>query len=117
MRGEGVVARWAEYQRGSRSPVQLQKDISDFWAELPRNVTLQQSVDKAGIGPDMLEALRRPGTYTFEEKGAGLDPEVVALIVGLGAQPVAHAANTLWDQVILPWIRRRWGDDAVGPKK
>jgi hypothetical protein len=106
----------ASYQLGTRSAVELDKAVADFWRELSHSEELRAEVADAGLGPADLEQLRGQQAFAFREEGAGLDPTSVSLIVAF-APIVNHIAESLWDEVVLPWIRRRWGNDAVGPKK
>jgi hypothetical protein len=111
-----VMAMTASYQLGTRSAVELRRDIQDFLVESRHNSGVQASAARAGITVDQLDELGRSKAYDIREEGAGLDHTAVTLIVAF-APAVNHVAMTVWDDILLPWIRRRYGDDAVGPRK
>ena len=109
-----MVTERISYELGTRSAAELEQDVGDFWAAYDSDATLRSDVEKLGLTAEEMQALHK--AYDFREEGAGLSSEQVSLIV-VFAPAVNHAAKSLWDAVVLPWIRRRWGDDAVGPKE
>jgi hypothetical protein len=48
--------------------------------------------------------------------GEGFDPTTVAVVVAF-APAANHMVMSLWDDVILPRLRRKLGDDALGKER
>jgi hypothetical protein len=105
-----------EYQRGTASATQLQEEIQAFWAELATDEDLQGEVRDAGLDPAEVEKLDTSQAIEVTQEGEGIDPLTVTIIVALAPSAV-HVLDSLWDEVIVPWIRRRRGADALGKKK
>jgi hypothetical protein len=104
------------YGRGTRSADEVQREIDRFWAELDRNDELQAELVGAGLDLSVIPPERRPEAIQVSARGAGLDPASVALVVAFA--PVANAVLvSLWEQVLLPRIRDRFGRDAIRDEK
>ncbi|GIE91979.1 hypothetical protein [Actinoplanes regularis] len=101
------------YVRGTRSAEEIQEDVRRFFEELDRSAEVRAELAAAGIDPDVLpESEERAGAVRVGVRGAGLDPTGVALVLSFA--PTANTVLiTLWKQIILPRIRRRYGRDAV----
>ncbi|MCA2211316.1 hypothetical protein [Jidongwangia harbinensis] len=100
------------YGRGTRSADEVQREIDRFWAELEHDDKLQAELRAAGLDLRAVPPERRPEAIQVRVRGAGLDPTSVALIVAFA--PVANAVLvSLWEQVLLPKIRDRFGRDAI----
>lgn len=101
------------YHRGHLSADQIQQEVDEFFAELK---TSQEFV--AGITSNTLttaELRQVIGTDPIKVKvgSSGLDPLSVSLIV-MFAPAANRVAKDLWTTIMLPRIKRRWGDDAIG---
>jgi hypothetical protein len=101
------------YVRGTRSVEEIQQEIGRFWAEVDESDELRSELAAAAIDRDTLPSGGdREGAVRVGVRGAGLDPTAVAIVVSFA--PVANTVLiTLWKDVILPRIRRRYGRDAV----
>jgi hypothetical protein len=104
------------YARGQLSAESLQQEIARFWADVPESPELQAEVAAAGLDYPAPDNALLAGQITVRPGSSGADPVTVALIVAF-----APAANRMlkdvWATVILPRIKRRWGQDAVGGER
>ena len=94
----------------------LRDEIQAFWDELPTNAELRREVEGAGLDLVAVGELDSATAIVVEKEGEGFDPATVAIIVAFAPAGV-HMLDSLWDEVIVPWIRRRRGSDALGRKK
>lgn len=63
--------------------------------------------------PDRLDDVLR-----ISKSAAGFDPSSVDLIIAIvSSQAAAKVGKDLWSYVILPWLRREYGDHAVTEKR
>jgi hypothetical protein len=101
------------YLRGELSAEQLREEISGFWAELKTGSEVQAEVDGAGLNSGVLNGIERAGEITVRVESSGADPASVLLVIAF-APAANRVLKDLWATVLLPRIRRRWGDDAIG---
>jgi hypothetical protein len=100
------------YSRGTRSVDEIQRDVDEFWAEFDDSRELSEDVENAGIDVTVLDGTDREGAIRVSARGAGIGPEMVAIVVAFA--PAANAVFiSLWTEVLLPRIRRRHGRDAI----
>ncbi|MEU4161712.1 hypothetical protein [Actinoplanes sp. NPDC026670] len=104
------------YARGTRSAAEVQQDIDRFWDRLDDSDVVQALAEAGVDRRDLPPAGEREKTVQVSALGAGLDPTAVALIVAF-APTANEILITVWTQVILPRIRRRYGRDAVGDQR
>src|SRR5438552_12518786 len=104
------------YVRGTRSADEVQREIDEFWAEFAASEQLRKEVGEAGIDPADLARLDPSTAIRTRVHGAGIGPDGVALVVAF-APIVNTAVISLWNKVILPRIRRRYGSDAIRPER
>jgi hypothetical protein len=100
------------YYMGELTAEQLQREIAGFWAELEDNPRLRAEVEAAGIDSHLLGDLKDPHAITVRPDSSGADPEAVLLIIAF-APAGNRILKDLWATVLLPRIKRRWGDDAI----
>jgi len=104
------------YARGTRSADEVQHEIDEFWAQLDGSEELRQELTNAGIDTAAVKELKRQDAIRIGVRGAGVDPMAVTLVVAFA--PTANAVLvSLWEQVLLPRIRSRYGRDAVRDEK
>ena len=101
------------YARGELSAEQLQQEIARFWAELKESQELQEEVAAQGNNMATLRDIESATAIKVRLDSSGTDPASVVLIVAL-APSANRALKDLWATILLPRIRRRWGDDAIG---
>jgi hypothetical protein len=104
------------YARGTRSVAEVQHDVDEFWAEFVGGEELRKEVENAGFDVTMLDGVDREGAIRVSARGAGIGPETVAIVVAF-APAVNAALISLWTEVLLPRIRRRYGRDAIGDEQ
>jgi hypothetical protein len=100
------------YSRGTRSVDEVQRDVDEFWTEFANGEELRKEVENAGIDVAMLDGVDREGAIRISARGAGIASERVAIIVAF-APIINTALISLWTEVLLPRIRRRYGRDAI----
>lgn len=100
------------YGRGTRTADEIQREIHKFWAELETNDELRKELVDAGIDPDAVAAPDRQDAIQVSVRGAGIDPGAVSLIVAF-VPAASEVLISLWNQVLLPRIRNRYGRDAI----
>ena len=101
------------YSRGVLSAEQLQSEITHFWHELETNTAIEGELKASGINLGLLSETERTNAITVDVGASGVDPTATLLIITF-APAANRALKDLWTTVLLPRIRRRWGDDAVG---
>ena len=110
MESEGIT-----YSRGLLSAEQVQQEIAKFWAELETSSELQGELASAGISDELLRSINPSDAITVRVDSSGVDPVTVSLIITF-APTVNQALKDVWNTVLLPRIRRRWGDNAINDK-
>ena len=106
------------YARGELSADQLQTEIDQFWQALDSTggSALEAELSAAGFDRTALAGRDRKGAITVRPGRSGVDPVTAVLIVSLA--PSANLIiKDLWEEVVLPRIKRRRGDDAIGEQK
>lgn len=99
------------YERGAASPEELQKAIDAFFAEARQDDELQGELEAHGADVD--EALGGEAeAITVSTDEQGIDP-LTAIVIGVAV----HVGGSAWDEVVLPWLKRRLGQDALGDEK
>ena len=54
---------------------------------------------------------------SVEESGQGLEPVSATILITIAAKLTEHALSKLWDDILWPRLRRRFGANAVGEEK
>jgi hypothetical protein len=101
------------YWRGQLSVERLQQEIAEYWTALEVSPELQSEATSAGLTRAMLGELDPADAISIRVDSSGVDPATVALVVAF-APTANRVLKDLWTTVLLPRIRSRWGDDAVG---
>ena len=108
MDGEELI-----YARGELSVKSLQQEIDRFWADAAVTPELQDRLTDAGLEYEASDATELTQQITVRAGSSGADPTSVVMIISLA--PTANKIlKDVWTNIILPRIRRRWGDDAIG---
>jgi hypothetical protein len=94
----------------------LQEEIKRFWIELRTDPELERQVIAAGLGSEEFSRIDKESAITIRVGTSGADPSTVVLIVAL-APTANRVLKDLWANILLPRIKRRWGDDAVGSQR
>lgn len=107
-----------EYQLNLVTTEQVIDEIKTVVLELKSNEALRQQATAARIDLQELDRLLEQTApdklITIQPKTIGLDPATVAIIVAFS--PVAaKITRDLWDNLILPRIRRNHGPNAIKP--
>lgn len=106
------------YARGGLSVEQIQAEIAQFWETLdnPGSSNLEAELSAAAVDRAALAGIDRENAITVRAGTSGADPATVILLVAL-APSANRIIKDLWVTVVLPRIRRRWGEDAIGEEK
>jgi hypothetical protein len=106
------------YARGELSVDQLQAEIAQFWQEFhdPPSSALDSELTAAGIDRAALVNVDPRNAISVEARTSGADTTVVLIAVAL-APSANRIIKDLWATTLLPRIRRRWGEDAIGKEE
>jgi len=106
------------YAGGTLSAEQVQAEIAQFWQVLDNSGSgaLDAELSAAALDRAALAGIDRENAITVHPGRSGADPVTAILVVAL-APSANRIIKDLWVTVMLPRIRRRWGDDAVGEEK
>jgi hypothetical protein len=122
IRFEGAADVSAEeefvYARGELSVEQIESEIAQFWQILdkPGSPALEADLSAAGLDPATLASVNRENAIIVRAGTSGVDPTTAVLLVTLA--PSANLIiKDLWKKIVLPRIRKRWGEDAIGEEK
>jgi len=95
------------------SAERLQEEITLFWRDLATNPSIEADIRAAGLEPSALADIEQTSAITVRPASSGVDTTAALLIVAF--TPTANRMlQDLWSNLLLPRIRRRWGDDAIG---
>jgi hypothetical protein len=104
------------YARGMLSVEQLRSEVSNFWHELEYNSDLRFELSEHGIDCDTFIDIATSRRIMISVGRSGVDPTETILIVAF-APTANRILKDIWGTVLLPRLRRRWGEDAVGKEK
>jgi hypothetical protein len=106
------------YARGELSVEQLQTEIAQFWQVLdnPGSSAFDAELSAAGLDRARLADVDRENAITVRAGTSGVDPTTAMLLVSL-APSANFVIKDAWKKVVLPYIKRRRGEDAIGEEK
>ena len=106
------------YARGQLSVEEIQSEIAEFWHIIDNSGSpaLEADLSAADLDRAMLASVNRKDAIVVRAGNSGADPTTALLLVTLA--PSANLIiKDLWKKIVLPRIRKRWGDDAIGEEK
>jgi hypothetical protein len=106
------------YARGELSVEQIESEIAQFWQILdkPGSPALEADLSAAGLDRATLASVNRENAIIVRAGTSGVDPTTAVLLVTLA--PSANLIiKDLWKKIVLPRIRKRWGENAIGEEK
>jgi hypothetical protein len=103
------------YSRGYLSAEQVEHEIARFWADVAASSELRAQLVATGLNFETLDKSNLPDAITVRVDSSGVDPVAVSLVI-VFAPTANRILKDVWATVLLPRIRRRWGDDAIGEK-
>jgi hypothetical protein len=101
------------YDRGELSVDRIEQEISDFWIALNSSEEIQHELAEVGLDRSSLDGLDLNTAIQVTVDSSGADPASILLIISL-APTANRVLKDIWSSTLLPRIRRRWGDDAIG---
>jgi len=102
------------FRYGQASAGELQGIIDEVLTELYDDTSeAAEQARQAGLDPHELAG----ADVIVREEQQGLEPLSTTILVGITARLGSHMAQTLWDGVIFPRLRRRLGAKAVGDQE
>ena len=106
------------YARGGLSVDEIQDEIAQFWQILDTQVSpaLDAQLSAAGLDRAAFEHVNRENAIIVRAGRSGVDPGTAVLLVSL-APSANRIIKDLWKKIVLPRIRERWGEDAIGKEK
>jgi hypothetical protein len=97
-----------KYEPGALSASQLEAAIKEFEAEVAAGAEdIEADAEDADV------SLVDAGAIEVRHEGAGLGGVGEAIVIAV----VVEGGKALIEHVIVPWIKRRYGDNAVGRRK
>jgi hypothetical protein len=96
------------YKAGRRTVEQIRAEVDAFFARLGSDPDLSERVERAGL--DLKQVEQQRGEVRLSQEGEGIDLIVTPIVVAVGA----HVGKSIWDDLLLPWIKHRLGQDALG---
>jgi hypothetical protein len=101
------------FKRGQASADQLQATIDEVLAELGQSGSdVHLRAESAGLDPQAVS----PGNVVVTEPDQGFAPFLIPIAISFAGGVSAHIANTLWDELLWPEVRKRLGMNAVGKR-
>jgi hypothetical protein len=92
----------------------LDDQIDELWADLRTDPVLIRDAEEAGIELRKLGSFRRSDVLQLRREGEAFDPVTTAIVVSFS--PVAaKIVKDLWEHVLLPRIRQKYGTNALNP--
>jgi hypothetical protein len=106
------------YSKGALSIEQIRTEISIFWHDFDtsNNAALDAELQAAGLDRRMFANVALESALTVQASASGADPTSVLIVVAF-APAANRMVKDLWTTVLLPRIRRRWGEDAIGDER
>ena len=87
----------------------MQHALDEFWAESARDPGLQRRLRALGLSDAELESARsQPSTVT--QSAAGFDATAIVIVL---TPVVARVTKDVWEQIILPWLKAKYGPDVT----
>lgn len=102
----------ASYEAGTLSAEELQTEINRVWRDMRTSGEVGAEIAAAGFDRETLTRTEEIPITVYAE-ASGIDPSSVVLTVAF-APSASHVLKDLWAAVLLPRIRQRWGNDAIG---
>lgn len=95
-----------------RKAADLELALNEAWPQLKVSGSLlNQAALDAGFAIDELPAR---DALSISKSGAPIVPGAFELLIAVvGSQAAARVGRDLWEKVLLPYLRRRWGDQAI----
>ncbi len=100
-----------EYAPGVLSAAEVHAALGSIWSDLQADGDAADRLRAAGVLGEPLSAV-----ITVRPAASGIDPLTVALIVAF-APTANHLAQSLWDELLLPRLRRDTGSDSLGEER
>lgn len=95
------------------SDADLNAELDRLWDALTRDPSMRAELAGHGLDiPDAVVTQPRSQIISLRRDSAGLDPVTTAVVIAF-APPVAKMVGDLWTIVLLPRIKRRFGQDAL----
>ena len=104
-----------EYMVGTRTIDALRQDLDVFFREARADADSDAARMLGEAGFDRPAEGMEEQPISLLPDSAGIDAETTRILVDF-APLVARVAEDMWRRVVLPWIIRRRGGDALGPE-
>ena len=102
------------YQRGDASADAIKTAVDEVLAELTDpSSEPARAARAAGMEPDQLAN----ANVVVREGAQGAEPILTSIIIGITVSAGAKVAETFWNDVIWPRLRRHLGARALGDRK
>ncbi|HZN18720.1 MAG TPA: hypothetical protein VFB84_11180 [Micromonosporaceae bacterium] len=105
-----VTAEW-RFARGDATAYEIQSVVDDLFAYLREPSSDQaRAARRAGVEPAALAG----ATVRVREGEHGAEPLLTTILVGIAVSASSRVIESLWADVVWPYLRRRLGAAALG---
>lgn len=102
------------YERGDASADELQEVVDEILSHLTQpDSEAADAARTAGLEPAGLSE----AVVEIREGEQGAEPVLTTIVIGIAVGAGTKVAETLWDEVLWPRLRRRLGVRALGMRK
>lgn len=108
-----LVMSEQRYERGDASAEQLQEVVDEVLEQLAApDSDAARAARQAGLKPSDISA----AGVRVREGEQGAEPVLTTIVVGIAVGAGSKVAETLWEEVLWPRLRRRLGARALGAR-
>lgn len=109
-----LVMSEQRYERGDASADELQEVVDDILGQLATpDSEAARAARTAGLEPAEFSAV----AVEIREGAQGAEPVLTTIVVGIAVSAGTRVAETFWEEVLWPRLRRRLGVRALGARR
>ena len=99
------------YAAGSASEEELRLAIGEFFEEIDSDPQIRENADRAGVDLATVRETGADAVKVSSESGKFGGVEAILFEIAF------YAGTKVFEEVILPWIKKRLSKDAVGERQ
>jgi hypothetical protein len=104
------------YEAGALSAKKLQEEIDRVLREIRTTSRLDAEIAAAGLNREELARIEE-SPVLVSSTAAGIDPSVITISIVFISALSPRILENLWGKILLPRIKQRFGNDAIGAEK
>jgi hypothetical protein len=110
--------RWS-FELGSAGLTDVQRALDEAIATALNADPMVPGELSEGVGANQIDLTDQPAVdirslMTASLTGQGVEREAVELVISIASGLTVATAQGIWTSLVLPALRKRFGDDAVG---